>query len=159
MLITFVSGVPNTCTGCTHLQFCHLSGSQQSGWGTGLPHTRKAGEDKYDPSQRRKCSTAPQASIRTNMLKFSLTLPIILSALYILLSQAELKLPTCALSCANTAGSQSGCNMCAFSIRIMLPPCLTRPPIAELIRNVSVTAPCSSQFWKVVCSWNVTATS
>ncbi|KAI0284194.1 hypothetical protein BGY98DRAFT_948454 [Russula aff. rugulosa BPL654] len=45
------------------------------------------------------------------MLKFSLTLPIIISALYILLSQAELKLPTCALSCGQTAGSQVGCNI------------------------------------------------
>ena len=61
------------------------------------------------------------------MLKFSITLPIIFSALFILLSQAGLKLPTCALSCASTAGNQAGCNMCAFSIPIMLYPYLTRP--------------------------------
>jgi hypothetical protein len=69
------------------------------------------------------------------MLKFSLTLPIIISALYILLSQAGLKLPTCALSCGQTAGSQVGCNMCAFSIRIMLRPCLTRTPHCRTDQN------------------------
>lgn len=73
-------------------------------------------------------------------MKFSLTVPIIiLSAFYISFSQAikiklpnlklpKLKLPTCAVSCAQSAGDQAGCNPCAFSIRIVLRPYLTRPP-------------------------------
>ena len=103
-----------------------------------------------------------RTSIRTNM-KFSLTLPIVLSTLYISFSQAQNNsLTPCGKSCATTEGSQTGCDMCAFSIRIMLHPCLTRPPITELIRNVFVRVPrvpCSSQLWKLVCLWNVTATS
>jgi hypothetical protein len=70
------------------------------------------------------------------MLKLSLTLPIILSALYVSFSQAQSNLSTCVLSCANAEASQTGCNMCVFSICIILHPYLIPPSrIAELIRQ------------------------
>ncbi|KAI0284205.1 hypothetical protein BGY98DRAFT_582220 [Russula aff. rugulosa BPL654] len=50
-----------------------------------------------------------RASIRTNM-KFSLTLPIIFSALWVSSSQAQTNLSSCVTSCAQIEGSQTGCN-------------------------------------------------
>jgi hypothetical protein len=56
-------------------------------------------------------------------MKFSLTLPIILSALYVSFSQAQNNsFPPCAASCAKAEATQTGCNMYAFSICMMLRP-------------------------------------
>lgn len=54
------------------------------------------------------------------MLKFFLTLPIILS-LYISFSGAQSDLPPCAQTCAQTAADDVGCDMCEPS-RIILHP-------------------------------------
>lgn len=63
------------------------------------------------------------------MLKFSLTLPIILSSLYISFSQAQYYLPSCALSCAQAAGYQAGCDPCVpSSIHICRVLILPDPP-------------------------------
>ena len=74
-------------------------------------------------------------------MKFSLTLPIILSALYIPFCQAAVTLPPCAATCAKQAGTATGCDPCVFSIRILPRPDLTNLPpthIAELILHASV---------------------
>ncbi|KAI0284200.1 hypothetical protein BGY98DRAFT_948476 [Russula aff. rugulosa BPL654] len=45
-------------------------------------------------------------------MKFSLTLPIILSALYVSFSQAQNNsFPPCAASCAKAEATQTGCNI------------------------------------------------
>ena len=75
----------------------------------GLPHVHETGEDKYDPSQWRKCPTFVEH--RFEKMKFSLTLPIILSALYIRgsFSLAQIDIP-CAQYCGQVAGSEAGCD-------------------------------------------------
>ncbi len=63
------------------------------------------------------------------MLKFSLTLPIVLSSLYVSFSQAQYDIPSCVVSCAQTAAYQAGCNPCVpSSTRIYRVPILPDPP-------------------------------
>ena len=62
------------------------------------------------------------------MFKFSLTLAMILSSLYVSFSQAQGTLSACATNCSETIGGQVGCNSCVpFSIRIVRRPCLNPP--------------------------------
>lgn len=115
------------------------------------------------------------------MLKYSLTFPIILSCLYIFFSQGQYTLPTCALSCAQTAGNEVGCNSCvSFSIRTMPlilprlhdlvpdPPCCRNDTICVCTDNsfievvsLCVEEDCSESdaqtavdYWDIVCGYN-----
>ena len=61
-------------------------------------------------------------------MKFSLTLPIILSAFYISFSLAQTALPPCVVACAEAAGVDAKCDPCVF-LHLHLPRLyLTRPP-------------------------------
>jgi len=93
------------------------------------------------------------------MVKFTLTLPIILSSLYISFSQAQNTLSPCVIACVEAAGIVAGCGSCVpSSIRIMPCPCLTRPPLPPRVadlnlikRYVSVSTPISSHFRPLAC--------
>ncbi len=101
-----------------------------------------------------------RASIRTNMVKFSLILPIILSSLYISFSLAQDSLSSCATNCSQTIGATAGCSSCVpYSIRIMPRLCLTRSPIVAEVhlinRRVSVPTPGSSELRLAASGWPV----
>ncbi|KAH9985443.1 hypothetical protein BJV77DRAFT_1032382 [Russula vinacea] len=110
------------------------------------------------------------------MLKFSLTLPIILSSLYLSFSQAQY-LPSCAISCAQSAGYAAGCDPCVPPfIRIMLcpnftltlghplrystdPTCLCQNPTFLSVASSCVQQSCSESdaqaaaaYWNSLCS-------
>jgi hypothetical protein len=88
------------------------------------------------------------------MLKFSVTLPIILSSIHISFSQAQGYLPSCAVSCAQIAAYQAGCNPCVPSIRITYAASfhiLSYPHVAEMIRLVSVPTTRSSELRLLAC--------